>query len=134
MNVFQFAANAQAYFEAYEKHEHNYEVKTTFASDFAIAEFFAVKQRDLSPIKDTFNRAFNEWKNNIEYLTELTIVMNLYCWQHYNDYNDITKADDLREFFKTMSELYSDYYYKCRDYVYDNYSGNDINYFYNITD
>lgn len=134
MNVLLFAAKAQAAFEAYEKHEHNYEVKTTFASDFAIADFFALHQRDLSAIKDTFNRAFNEWKGNKEYFTEMTIVMNLLCWQYYEYSNDQDTEQEQREFFTKMSELYSDYYYKCRDYVYDNWSKEDITYFYNITD
>ena len=35
------------------------EFKTTFKNDFTIADKFGA-----SAVKDTFNRAFNEWKNN----------------------------------------------------------------------
>ena len=36
-----------------------YEEKTTFAMDFDIADRFGA-----SAVKDTFNRAFNEWKSD----------------------------------------------------------------------
>ena len=48
--------------------ENGYEVKTTFWEDFSIAERFG-----LSAIQDTFNRAFKEWKEDYEFLTELVI-------------------------------------------------------------
>lgn len=48
-----------------------YETFTTFFEDFTIAEYFGV-----NAIKDTYNRAFNEWKNDYKYLTELVMVLN----------------------------------------------------------
>ena len=51
--------------------ENGYEVKTTFWEDFSIAERFG-----LSAIQDTFNRAFKEWKEDYEFLTELVLVLN----------------------------------------------------------
>lgn len=53
-----------------------YESKTTFWDDFCIAERFGHKA-----IKDTFNRAFNEWKSNIEYITELVMILNWRMWR-----------------------------------------------------
>lgn len=46
--------------------ENGYELQTTFWEDFSIADRFG-----LSAIQDTFKRAFEEWKNNYKYLTEL---------------------------------------------------------------
>ena len=43
---------------------------TTFPSDFSIADKFGV-----NAIKDTFNRAFGEWKGHYKYLTHLVIAL-----------------------------------------------------------
>lgn len=51
--------------------ENGYELQTTFWEDFSIADRFG-----LSAIQDTFKRAFEEWKNNYKYLTELILVLN----------------------------------------------------------
>ena len=51
--------------------ENGYEIKTTFWSDFSIADRFGI-----NAIKDTFNNAFKNWKNNCEYITELACVMS----------------------------------------------------------
>ena len=94
-----------------------YETKTTFWEDFTIAEVFGD-----SAVKDTLNRVFKEWKNDITYVTELAVVTNLKCWQWYERGND------------KLSKLYSDYYYKVQDYVYSHFKGEDIDYYFNITD
>ncbi len=49
-----------------------YEMQTTFPMDFSIADTFGA-----NAVKDTFKRAFNEWKSNYVYLTELVITLNL---------------------------------------------------------
>ena len=53
-----------------------YETFTTFWQDFSIADRFGV-----AAIKDTFTRAFNEWKHDYKYLTELVMVLNWKIWQ-----------------------------------------------------
>ena len=58
--------------------ENGYELQTTFWEDFSIADRFG-----LSAIQDTFKRAFEEWKNNYKYLTELILVLNHKIWQYY---------------------------------------------------
>ena len=60
-----------------------YEPKTTFWMDFSIADRFGA-----NAIKDTYNRAFKEWKTNYIYLTELIMELNHTIWQWYkiNDY------------------------------------------------
>jgi hypothetical protein len=44
---------------------------TTFWSDFSIADPFGK-----DAVRDTFNRAFEEWKSDFRYLTDLVIVLN----------------------------------------------------------
>lgn len=70
-----------------------YKCFTTFFEDFTIAEKFG-----LNAVKDTFNRAFKEWKSNYKYLTELTMVLNWKIWQHYN------KNEKLAELYNTLWE------------------------------
>ena len=60
-----------------------YEMQTTFWQDFSIADKFGI-----SAIEDTYERAFKEWKDNYIYLTELVIVVNWKCWQHYENKNE----------------------------------------------
>ena len=62
--------------------ENNYELLTTFWDDFSIADRFGV-----SAVRDTFNRAFAEWKEDYQYLTELILVLNHKIWQHYEKRN-----------------------------------------------
>ncbi len=58
--------------------ENDYELQTTFWNDFTIADHFG-----LAAIQDTFNRAFEEWKDNCKYLTELILVLNHKIWQYH---------------------------------------------------
>lgn len=70
-----------------------YECFTTFFEDFTIAEKFGV-----DAVKDTYNRAFKEWKNNYKYLTELVMILNWKIWQHYE------KNDGLATLYNTLWE------------------------------
>lgn len=90
----------------------SYEFKTTFWMDFTIADKFGIEA-----VKDTFKRAFSEWKTDYIYLTELTLVINWKCWQHYEK-NNIE-----------ISKLYSEYYYQLREYGLDNLKGKELEYF-----
>ena len=80
--------------------------------DFTIADKFGIEA-----VKDTFKRAFSEWKTDYIYLTELTLVINWKCWQHYEQ-NNIE-----------ISKLYSEYYYQLREYGLDNLKGKELEYF-----
>lgn len=104
----------------YIEEETGYKPKTTFWMDFCIAERFGTEA-----IKDTFNRAFNEWKDDIEYLTELALVTNWKCWDWY-----YSKKEEI-------SKLYAVYYHQCRDYVYSDdadFSEEDKDYYFRCTD
>lgn len=90
-------------------------VDTTFWQDFTTADMFGIKG-----IKETFKLAFEGWKYNYKYFTELVMVLNHKCWDWYE------KNDE-------YSELYSDLYYKARDYALDNFKGKELDFYYKVT-
>lgn len=53
-----------------------YEPKTTFWTDFSIADMFGA-----DGVKDTYNRAKESWQDNIEYMAEFAMVLNHKSWQ-----------------------------------------------------
>lgn len=93
-----------------------YETMTTFWEDFSIADKFGV-----DAIKDTYNRAFNEWKNNYKYLTELVMILNWKIWEHYES-ND------------TVARMYDELWREADAYACDNLTGTELDYFYRVTD
>ena len=97
--------------------EIGYTQQTTFWMDFSIADKFGN-----SAIKDTYKRAFEAWKDDYIFLTELAMVMNRKCWYWYEKGN------------QTRSELYSDLYYQTRDYALDNLKGKELSYYIRTTD
>lgn len=95
----------------------NYEFKTTFWQDFTIADTFGS-----DAIKDTYNRAFNEWKDNYIYLTELVLVLNWKLWQHYENNNMI------------LAKIYDELWQKTDNYACNNLIGDELRYFCRETD
>jgi len=96
--------------------ENGYELQTTFWSDFSIADRFG-----MSAIRDTFDRAFEEWKEDYEYLTELVLVLNHKIWQYYETRPDI-------------ATLYNSLWEKARQYAEENLKDDELSYYYDVTD
>ena len=94
----------------------DYEPKTTFWSDFSIADRFGAHA-----VRDTYNRAMDEWKANPVYLTELVMVLNHKIWQWYEHNDD-------------LAELYNDLWEAADDYAREHLTGKDLEYFYRVTD
>lgn len=88
-----------------------YELKTTFWEDFSIADFFGI-----DAVKQTYKRAFEEWKSNYEYLTELVMILNHKSWQ-YAEKNP------------ALSQVYVDLFYESQDYGYNNLKDEELSYF-----
>ena len=93
-----------------------YKMTTTFWEDFSIADRFGV-----AAVKDTFNRAFEEWKNDYVYLTELVIVLNHKIWQWYQ-VND------------NLAMLYNNLWEKADAYACEHLEGDELKFFYEVTD
>lgn len=94
-----------------------YEPKTTFWGDFSIADMFGEKA-----VKDTFNRAFNEWQSNVEYLTELVMVLNWKIWYHHENGHE------------SLARLYNDLWEQADQWALENLKGDDKSYFLRTTD
>lgn len=95
--------------------ENGYELQTTFWEDFSIADHFGI-----SAIKGTYNRAFNEWKEDYTYLTELVLVLNNKIGQHYDSRLDI-------------ANLYNSLWEEADQYARENLRGDELSYFYSTT-
>ena len=93
-----------------------YETITSFWSDFTIADRFGV-----NAIKDTYKRAFNEWKDNYKYLTELVMVLNWKIWQFHEKNNQYT-------------EVYNKLWEEADAYACNNLKGDEAAYFFWTTD
>ena len=94
-----------------------YEPKTTFYTDFSIADVFG----GAPAVRDTFRRAFKEWKGNVEYVTELCMVLNWKIWEHYE-----TNAK--------LAEVYNELWEAVDAWCMENLTGEDLSYFYRVTD
>ena len=93
-----------------------YKPKTTFYMDFSIADKFGA-----AAIKDTYERAFKSWRNNIEYLTELVMVLNWKIFEHY-------------ERNEQYAGLYEELYFAADAWAQDNLTGEDREYYYRTLD
>ena len=96
--------------------ENGYELQTTFWEDFTIADRFG-----LSAIQDTFNRAFEEWKEHYKYLTELILVLNHKIWQYHESNPE-------------FASLYNSLWEQADLYAVENLKGEELEYFYEVTD
>ena len=93
-----------------------YKPITTFYTDFSIADKYGV-----SGIKSTYENAFNSWKNNYKYITELAMVLNWKCWRWYQ-VND------------EYSRLYTELYHKLDEWIFNNLKGEELDYYIQTTD
>ena len=89
----------------------DYDFKTTFWSDFSIADKFGKRA-----ILDTYNRAFEEWKSDYIYLTELVLVLNWKIWQHYEE-----GRHEIAQIYNTLWE-------KTQSYAYRTLKGEELDY------
>jgi len=103
------------YFEAVME-ECGYKPMTTFWMDFTIADKFGI-----NAIKDTFQRAFEGWKYDVKYLTELVMVLNHKIWYWY-------KKDEAKA--KVYDELWREADVWCSE----NLTGEDADYYFQTTD
>ena len=92
------------------------EMKTTFYSDFTIADYYGAYA-----IEDTYNRAMKAWKNDYEYLTELVMVLNWKIFEWYEKNKDV-------------ANLYNTLWEKADEYARENLKGKELEYFYKTTD
>lgn len=90
---------------------------TTFFMDFSIADRFGD-----DAIKDTFQRAFKEWKRDYRYLTDLVLVLNQKIWDWYEAGNE------------PRARIYNDMWIKAQKYADENLKGEELRYYLRATD
>lgn len=94
--------------------ENGYDLITTFWEDFSIADKYGI-----AGVKDTYKRAFSEWKGNYKFFTELTLVLNHKIWQHY-------------ESNRELAALYDRLWREADEYAMNNFEGEELDYYYRI--
>lgn len=92
--------------------ETGYKPVTTFWQDFSVADAFGGKA-----VRDTYNRAFNSWRSDHIYLTELVMVLNHKIWQHYDEGN------------LALSRLYNKLWEEADEWALANLFGDKLDYF-----
>lgn len=92
-----------------------YKPLTTLYTDFSIADKFGTKG-----IQETFDKVFEEFKNNYKYFTELVMVMSWKSFEHQDNYE--------------YCKLYSDLYHKSDEYAFKNLKGEELKYYIRTTD
>lgn len=75
----------------------------------------------LSAVSHAVRRAFKEWKTNVEYVTELALVLNHKIWQHYRAHTQ-------------LADRYDTLWRQCDVWCADNLKGNALGYYYQTID
>jgi hypothetical protein len=95
----------------------DYKFKTTFWNDFTITEKFGK-----DAIQNTYAKAFEGWKHDVVYLTELVLVLNWKLWKFWEDGNE------------EIANLYNDLWQQTDAYCVTNLEKEELKYFLETTD
>lgn len=105
--------------------EIGYEPKTTFWQDFSIADLCGPRS-----ITDTFKRAFNEWREDVEYIAELALVLNHKGCFYYV----AAEQHDRDKYLDALAQTYFAMYHAVNDYAREYFTGDDAEYYFKVTD
>lgn len=124
-----------------------YKPQTTFWSDFSIAEVFGKDDPDkgVAAVQDTYDRAFEEWKSNVVYITELVLVLNHKIWFWWDvsqkSKDPLTQSrrphsgtSFICDYADKLSHLYNSLWEKTDEWCLDNLKGEDADYYFHTTD
>jgi hypothetical protein len=84
----------------------DYERKTTYTSDFSIAEW-CVPVEGMQAIASTLRNALQNWRDSIEFFAEIVIVLNMKAWEHHARGS------------QNYSRMYSELYLMAKDLYFD---------------
>lgn len=107
---FTYGAWCEINFEANLRED--YSRKTTYTSDFSIAEW-CVPVEGMSAIASTLRNALQNWRDYIEFFAEIIMVLNMKSWEHAARNNN------------KYGQMYSDLYYMVRDLYFDWFDNNN---------
>lgn len=95
-NPFTYAAWCEYNFERNLRED--YKRKTTYTSDFSLAEWCVPIEGGISCIARTLRSALTTWRDDVEMFAEIIIVLNMKAWEH--------AARGNRQYSEMYSELY----------------------------
>ena len=113
--VMQYAANCEANWREFVM-GNGYTPMTTFFNDLSVAECFGKKG-----INDTYKNVIKSWGSDIKYMTEFVLCLNHKIWQ-------------LNETNEPIARLYDKLWREASQYVEDNFTGEDLAYYYEVID
>lgn len=105
----------------------DYKRKTTYTSDFSIAEW-RVNVKGMQSIASTLRNALTNWRDNIEFFSEIIIILQMKAWEHAYRGN------------KQYAAMYSDLYLDAKalyfDWFDESHKDNDkaMDYYYDYVD
>lgn len=88
-----------------------------FMQDFQIANRFGEKA-----VRDTYDRAFAQWKDNVEYFASLVLTLNHLIWAFHEQGNE------------KMGRLYDSLWRKADEWGCDHFKGKDAEYYCSFLD
>lgn len=91
---------------------------TTLWSDFTNIDQF----QDTNKIKEFYNTTFKQYKNSYKEFTEFVMVLNWKSWYHHDN--------GLGE----LSDFYADLFYLAYQYGLENFTGDELTYFWRTLD
>lgn len=94
----------------------DFKFATTFWEEFCIAESYGKEG-----IVEHYNLVFDQWKNNLQYLTELVLVLNLKTFLCY-------KVDD------TIGIVYDELWKKTDAYAFETLNKEELHYYLSALD
>lgn len=101
--------------------EFGYKSKTTLWGDFGVADVFSNADNHYSGIYSTFRRVWEQYKDDREGGTELSMVLNHKIWEWYN-------KDE------SVARVYDKLWAKLDNYIMNNWKGDDLSYYLRATD
>ena len=80
-----------------------------FMRDFAIADLFGE-----GAVRDTYNRAKEEWKDNADYYGSFVMTLNHRLWWHYDNGNE------------NYARLYDELWREANESIYELFEGEEL--------
>lgn len=118
MNPFYAGQLAQANFEAaITSMQPDYNIVSTFASDFAIADAFGA-----DAVEDTYERSMASFNEDVLMLTEMSLVLNWAIWRYW----------ELHE--HELSIMYDKLWKKLDNYIMSHFTGDELEFYIKTTD
>jgi len=135
MNIFEYAAIAERNWELNIADLNGYKRLYTFYSDFSIAEFCKRLMGEKNAIEQAYKEVVASWGSNIKAMTEVVMVLNHKMWAFFDGKGfEPQRFGMTKEVANEYAKIYEHLYLKADEFVRRNFDGEDLSYYYEITD